>query len=95
MDEHTHSHIAATQQASAPYNAAATRGETAMSSPITLIEAITQALAWELEHDPAVLVLGEMSASTVAYSAPLPACSSASAASGCWTRRWMKPPSPA
>lgn len=59
MDEHTHSHIAATQQASAPYNAAATRGETSMSSPITLIEAITQALAWELEHDPAVLVLGE------------------------------------
>ena len=27
--------------------------------PITLIEAITQALAWELQHDPAVLVLGE------------------------------------
>ncbi len=27
--------------------------------PITLIEAITQALAWELEHDPSVLVLGE------------------------------------
>ena len=29
------------------------------TTPITLIEAITQALAWELEHDPSVLVLGE------------------------------------
>ncbi len=29
------------------------------ATPITLIEAITQALAWELEHDPSVLVLGE------------------------------------
>ncbi|KAF1708955.1 alpha-ketoacid dehydrogenase subunit beta [Pseudoxanthomonas kalamensis DSM 18571] len=27
--------------------------------PITLIEAITQALAWELQHDDSVLVLGE------------------------------------
>lgn len=26
---------------------------------ITLIEAVTQALAWEMEHDPRVLVLGE------------------------------------
>ena len=26
---------------------------------LTLIEAITRALAWELEHDPAVLLLGE------------------------------------
>ncbi len=30
-----------------------------VTQPITLIEAITQALAWELEHDPSVLVLGE------------------------------------
>jgi pyruvate dehydrogenase E1 component beta subunit len=29
------------------------------AAPITLIEAITQALAWELAHDPSVLVLGE------------------------------------
>lgn len=36
------------------------RGEPAMTAaPISLIEAITQALAWELEHDPDVLVLGE------------------------------------
>lgn len=35
MDELNQSHLAATQQASAPYNAAATRGESAMSSPIT------------------------------------------------------------
>jgi 2-oxoisovalerate dehydrogenase E1 component beta subunit len=27
--------------------------------PITLIEAITQALAWEISHDPSVVVLGE------------------------------------
>ena len=26
---------------------------------ITLIEAVTQALAWEMEHDPSVVVLGE------------------------------------
>ena len=32
---------------------------TPVAAPITLIEAITQALAWELQHDPAVLVLGE------------------------------------
>ena len=32
---------------------------TPTAAPITLIEAITQALAWELEHDPSVLVLGE------------------------------------
>lgn len=29
------------------------------AAPITLIEAITQALAWEIAHDPSVLVLGE------------------------------------
>ncbi len=33
--------------------------QTPTSAPITLIEAITRALAWELEHDPSVLVLGE------------------------------------
>ncbi|MBB1115839.1 alpha-ketoacid dehydrogenase subunit beta [Stenotrophomonas sp. W1S232] len=34
--------------------------EAAMTAqPITLIEAITQALAWEMTHDPSVLVLGE------------------------------------
>lgn len=59
MDELKHVPADTSQHASASYNAAATRGEIAMSSPITLIEAITQALAWELEHDPAVLVLGE------------------------------------
>ncbi|MDE3141595.1 MAG: alpha-ketoacid dehydrogenase subunit beta, partial [Pseudomonadota bacterium] len=26
---------------------------------ITLIEAVTQALAWEMAHDPSVVVLGE------------------------------------
>lgn len=41
-------------------SAAVARGEQSMTTtPITLIEAITQALAWELEHDPSVLVLGE------------------------------------
>ncbi|MDZ4348947.1 MAG: alpha-ketoacid dehydrogenase subunit beta [Xanthomonadaceae bacterium] len=30
-----------------------------MLPAITLIEAVTQALAWEMEHDPRVLVLGE------------------------------------
>ena len=41
-------------------SAAVARGDDRMTTtPITLIEAITQALAWELEHDPSVLVLGE------------------------------------
>jgi len=41
-------------------SAAVARGEQNMTdTPITLIEAITQALAWELEHDKSVLVLGE------------------------------------
>ena len=31
----------------------------AESAPLALIEAITQALAWELTHDESVLVLGE------------------------------------
>lgn len=36
------------------------RSEAVMTAqPITLIEAITQALAWEMRHDPSVLVLGE------------------------------------
>ncbi len=33
--------------------------EPAAGKAITLIEAITQALAWEMAHDPSVLVLGE------------------------------------
>lgn len=36
-----------------------TTPDTPTATPITLIEAITQALAWEISHDPAVLVLGE------------------------------------
>ena len=36
------------------------RSEAVMTAqPITLIEAITQALAWEMRNDPSVLVLGE------------------------------------
>ena len=42
------------------HSAASNSGETPMTAtPITLIEAVTQALAWEMEHDPSVLVLGE------------------------------------
>ena len=41
-------------------NSHSQRSEAAMTAqPITLIEAITQALAWEMRHDPSVLVLGE------------------------------------
>src|SRR5690606_32671279 len=56
-------HAAAGAADSAPVQAA--RGgdqpmnQTPTATPITLIEAITRALAWELEHDPSVLVLGE------------------------------------
>ncbi len=40
------------------HGAAGASGETTMTAtPITLIEAVTQALAWEMEHDPSVLVL--------------------------------------
>ena len=51
---------ASASQANAADSAAVAGGDIAMTAtPITLIEAITQALAWELEHDPSVLVLGE------------------------------------
>src|SRR5690606_5023195 len=30
-----------------------------LMAAITLIEALTQAMAWELKHDPSVLILGE------------------------------------
>ncbi|MCW5580303.1 MAG: alpha-ketoacid dehydrogenase subunit beta [Luteimonas sp.] len=33
--------------------------DAASAKPVTLIEAVTQALAWELEHDASVVVLGE------------------------------------
>jgi len=36
-----------------------TATDTPTATPITLIEAITQALAWEISHDPSVVVLGE------------------------------------
>ncbi len=48
--------------ASAPTPAEAVGAEAPPSKatlPITLIEAITQALAWEIEHDDSVVVLGE------------------------------------
>ncbi|WP_312253470.1 transketolase C-terminal domain-containing protein, partial [Stenotrophomonas sp.] len=58
MDEIKHG--ASASQANAADSAAVAGGDIAMTAtPITLIEAITQALAWELEHDPSVLVLGE------------------------------------
>ncbi|MGH8044901.1 MAG: alpha-ketoacid dehydrogenase subunit beta, partial [Stenotrophomonas sp.] len=51
---------ASSAQTNAADSAAIARGEQTMTTtPITLIEAITQALAWELEHDKSVLVLGE------------------------------------
>ncbi len=55
MDEHTPS--AGHEAVAAP--APMTTPDTPTATPITLIEAITQALAWEISHDPAVLVLGE------------------------------------
>ncbi|AER57785.1 pyruvate dehydrogenase E1 beta subunit [Pseudoxanthomonas spadix BD-a59] len=55
MDEHTPG--AGHEAAAAP--APMTAPDTPTATPITLIEAITQALAWEISHDPAVLVLGE------------------------------------
>jgi 2-oxoisovalerate dehydrogenase E1 component beta subunit len=55
MDDHkpTAGHDAVSE--SAPMTAS----ETPTTTPITLIEAITQALAWEISHDPSVVVLGE------------------------------------
>ena len=39
--------------------APADAGDAATARPITLIEAVTQALAWEMRHDESVVVLGE------------------------------------
>ena len=64
---------------------------------ITLIEAITQALAWELKHDETVVVLGEdvgVNGGVFRATAGL-ACSKPSAPSVLSIRRWTKPPSPA
>ncbi|KRG76563.1 2-oxoisovalerate dehydrogenase [Stenotrophomonas ginsengisoli] len=48
------------QHASADTHSDSQRSEAAMTAqPITLIEAITQALAWEMRNDPSVVVLGE------------------------------------
>ncbi|MFT4198001.1 MAG: alpha-ketoacid dehydrogenase subunit beta [Pseudoxanthomonas sp.] len=55
MDEHKHAalHEAAHEPAGGHVDT------TPNAAPVTLIEAVTQALAWELAHDPSVLVLGE------------------------------------
>src|SRR5690606_33196041 len=58
MDE-IRSHVPAAPAASDAAARAAGGGEAMTQTPITLIEAITQALAWELSHDESVLVLGE------------------------------------
>ena len=42
-----------------PASSGGDAGKPMTDTPITLIEAVTQALAWELAHDPTVLVLGE------------------------------------
>src|SRR5690349_22536892 len=44
-----------------PVGAASVANASTVAAPvaITLIEAITQALAWEMTHDPSVVVLGE------------------------------------
>ena len=54
------------------------------ATPIALIEAITQALAYELRNDDTVVVLGEDVGVNGGPSAP-------NASS---TPRWMKPPLP-
>ncbi len=63
MDEIRHKNAALAEAGDAAHHAASAHAEAPTMSPtttpITLIEAVTQALAWELEHDPSVLVLGE------------------------------------
>ncbi|HSX63187.1 MAG TPA: alpha-ketoacid dehydrogenase subunit beta, partial [Pseudoxanthomonas sp.] len=49
--------VGAASAATASANVGAEAPPTA--NAITLIEAITQALAWELKHDDSVLILGE------------------------------------
>ena len=65
---------------------------------ITLIEAITQALAWELRHDDSVVVLGEdvgVNGGVFRATAGLQQQFGALAPPACWIPRWMKPRSPA
>jgi len=54
---------------------------------VTLIDALTMAMAWELEHDPDVVILGE---STVAYFVRPPDCKSDLAMTASRTHRWPR-----
>ena len=71
-------------------------GRADMAAPITLIEAITQALAWELAHDDTRAGAGRgrrrQRRRVPRHRRP---AADASAPSACSTRRWTKPPSPA
>ena len=59
MDDLRHAPVADTAADSHDHSSPQ-RGEATMTAqPITLIEAVTQALAWEMAHDPSVVVLGE------------------------------------
>ena len=59
MDDLRHA-PATTAGSDAEHHSSPQRGEAAMTAqPITLIEAVTQALAWEMANDPSVVVLGE------------------------------------
>ena len=65
------------------------------AAPIALIEAITQALAYELRNDASVVVLGEdvgVNAGVIRATAGLSAQFGPSASS---IPRWTRPPSPA
>lgn len=55
MDDHTPT----AAHDAVPESAPMTASQLPTATPITLIEAITQALAWEISHDPSVVVLGE------------------------------------
>jgi hypothetical protein len=54
---------------------------------LTMVEAIAMAHAWEMQHDPSVVVIGQDVGATAACSAPPPDCNSASASSAYRTRR--------
>jgi 2-oxoisovalerate dehydrogenase E1 component beta subunit len=55
MDDHKPTAVHEPVHEAAPMTAT----DAPTATPITLIEAITQALAWEISHDPSVVVLGE------------------------------------
>ena len=57
---------------------------------MTMVEAINMAHAWEMAHDPCVVVLGEDVGTNGGVFRATVGCSSASARRGCRIPRWPR-----